>query len=126
MSEQKIKNFTNILSSNCEIIKLPNFYVYPIFKNGRSSITEYQRLKKYKCVQDEQIKKITENIVIFLRDPKDRFVSGVHTYLNIFNDSKIDKNILKKIEDCTIVDKHFTPQILWLLHLFKFYRGRGI
>ena len=35
----------------------------------------------------------------------------------------IDEYTLKKIESFDIIDRHFIPQYLWLLHLHKYFDG---
>jgi len=116
------KNLKNLLITDCEVIQMSNeIYIYPIFKNGRSSCFVYARensLNILKNIEISHLKKIT----IFLRSPKERFVSGVHTFFYL-KQKKISNNILKKIENFEITDKHFIPQYLWLLHLKKYYNG---
>jgi hypothetical protein len=47
----------------------------------------------------------------------------VHSY-SVFNEIKIDKKFLRAVENHEIVDKHFVPQIFYLIHLFKYYKGK--
>jgi hypothetical protein len=117
------KNLTDILTADCEVIQLPNDqFVYPIFKNGRSSLVEYAWKNKLKILKNKEISDC-KKITIFLRSPKDRFASGVHTFFNLTNSQCIDENILKKVESFDIVDRHFAPQYLWLFHLLKYFDG---
>ena len=60
-------------------------------------------------------------ITVLLRDPNERFISGVNEYCK--NQGKGLNHIYKKIEIGKLVDRHFMPQYLWLLHLYKFYKG---
>jgi hypothetical protein len=64
-----------------------------------------------------------KKITVFLRSPEERFVSGVYTFFYLTNKRYIDENTLKKIESFDIVDRHFIPQYLWLLHLHKYFNG---
>lgn len=117
------KNLSTILTANCEVIRFnETTYYYPIFKNGRSSLTEYAKGKKLKIYKNEEIMQL-KNIIVFLRNPKERFVSGVWTFFYYTNNSLIDKNVLQKIENLQIINKHFLPQYIWLLHLYKYFRG---
>ena len=61
------------------------------------------------------------NIDILIREPEARFVSGVNEYCRQNNlDVKSTWNL---INEGKVYDRHFTPQYVWLLHLYKFYKG---
>ena len=116
------KNLTDILTSDCEVIKFNNEqYFYPIFKNGRSSLIIYARKNNLKLLKNKEILNL-KKITIFLRSPKERFLSGVHTFFYLTN-NYVNENTLKKIENFDIIDRHFIPQYLWLLHLHKYFNG---
>lgn len=118
-----LKNWIKIITADCEVIEFPgNIFIYPIFKNGRSSLDIYSARKKFNRYVNHQISKLT-NIKIYLRDPVERFISGVYTFFYFTNSQKVDPKILQQIENFKIVDRHFVPQYLWLLHLYKFYKG---
>lgn len=119
------KNLTNILTSDCEVIKFSktkNFY--PIFKNGRSSLKIYAKQNNLKIFKNKEISNL-QKITVFLRSPQERFVSGVHTFFTLENNQtvEIDEVTLKKIENFEILNRHFIPQYIWLLHLKKYYDG---
>lgn len=117
------KNFIKIITSKCEVIKLDNkTIVYPIFKNGSSSLDLYAYQNNLSRYFNKSISKF-KNIIVFLREPNERFISGVHTFFYKNNSKHIDKKVLKSIENFSIVDRHFVPQYFWLLHLFKYYKG---
>ena len=117
-----LSKWLKLTVTDCEVVELSkNFFVFPIFKNGRSSIQRYVKKNNFKTYYNKEIKNL-KNIKVFLRDPTERFVSGVHTF-DYLNNQKISKNTLKEIENCKIVDRHFVPQYIWLLHLSKFYKG---
>ena len=117
------KNLTNILTTDCEVVKFNDEqFFYPIFKNGRSSLTVYAETNNLPLLKNKEISNL-KKITVFLRSPEERFVSGVYTFFYFTNNQSIDKNILKKIESFDIVDRHFVPQYLWLLHLHKYFNG---
>ena len=117
------KNLTDTLTADCEVVKFDDGqYFYPIFKNGRSSLTIYAKRNNLPLLKNKEISNL-KKITVFLRSPEERFVSGVYTFFYFSNNQLIDKNILKKIESFDIVNRHFVPQYIWLLHLNKYFNG---
>jgi len=117
------KNLTDILTVDCEVVKFnAEQFFYPIFKNGRSSLKIYAGKNNLLLLKNKEISNL-KKITVFLRSPKERFVSGVYTFFYFTNKQLIDENILKKIENFDIIDRHFIPQYLWLLHLHKYFKG---
>jgi len=117
------KKFIKEITTTCEVIELNNKkIVYPIYKNGRSSLAVHASRNNLKRYYDKDILKL-KNIIVFLREPRERFISGVHTFCYFKNFQKINKTLLKKIENFDIVDRHFIPQYFWLFHLSKYYKG---
>ncbi len=117
------KNLTDVLTADCEVVKFSDEqFFYPIFKNGRSSLTIYAGRNNLPLLKNKEISNL-KKITVFLRSPEERFVSGVYTFFYLTNNQSIDENTLKKIERFDIVDRHFIPQYLWLLHLHKYFKG---
>ena len=117
------KNLTNILTADCEVIKFNNKqFFYPIFKNGRSSLTLHAKINNLQLFKNKEISKL-KKITVFFRSPRERFVSGVYTFFYLTSNQSVDEEILKKIESFEILDRHFIPQYLWLLHLRKYFDG---
>ena len=117
------KNLTDILTADCEVVKFSDEqFFYPIFKNGRSSLAIYAGRNNLPLLKNKEISNL-KKITVFLRSPEERFVSGVHTFFYLANKKSIDENTLKKIESFDIIDRHFIPQYLWLLHLHKYFNG---
>tara|TARA_A100000164_G_C21812763_1_gene726370 strand:- start:23 stop:547 length:525 start_codon:yes stop_codon:yes gene_type:complete len=105
----------SILSGDCVVCKIGSRAVYPIFRVGSQSL----RTEATKTYTNEEIK--FANIDVLIRDPGDRFVSGVNEYAR-----QIDANVestWQQIHDGKIIDKHFAPQYVWLMHLQKFHSG---
>ena len=116
------KNLRDILTADCVVIKFSDEqFFYPIFKNGRSSIMGYAAKNNLKILKNKEICDL-KKINIFLRSPEDRFASGIHTFFYLTN-NQINKDVLKKIENFDIVNRHFAPQYLWLFHLHKYFNG---
>ena len=116
------KKLTNIITADCEVIEFSDEqFFYPIFKNGRSSLITYAEKNNLKILKNKEICNL-KKITIFLRSPKDRFVSGIYTFFYLTN-NQLNKDVLKKIENFDIVDRHFAPQYVWLFHLHKYFNG---
>ena len=107
--------WSRILSSDCIVYGLGPRMVYPIFRCGFTSI----RATADKTYINEQIK--TRNIDVLIRDPGDRFVSGVNEYARQ-NNTDVETT-WQLIHDDELVDKHFAPQYVWLMQLQKFHTG---
>jgi hypothetical protein len=117
------KNLTDVLTADCEVVKFNDEqFFYLIFKNGRSSLTTYAVRNNLPLLKNKEISNL-KKITVFLRSPEERFVSGVYTFFYLTNKQSIDDNTLKKIESFDIVNRHFIPQYLWLLHLHKYFNG---
>jgi len=126
-------NQDNIFPNKCELVQIGNNHIYPIFKNGSSSIREYVIRERqdgiFKKIKfNDQIKSVDE-INIILRSPTERFISGVNSFVyNVLNQNpKFDINtILYFVENYLFLDRHFSPQILWLVHLSKYANKQAI
>ncbi len=117
------KNLKNILTADCKVIKFnDNQFFYPIYKNGFSSLYSYAQNNNLTILKNKEICNI-KKITVFLRSPKVRFVSGVYTFFYYTNNQSIDESTLKKIENFAVINRHFIPQYLWLLHLHKYFKG---
>jgi hypothetical protein len=98
------------------VVGIGKHIVYPIFRNGSTSLFEAAD----RIYTNNQIQ-VCENIQILIRDPKVRFVSGINEYCRQNNlDVKETRSLVERKE---IMDRHFCPQFIWLLNLYKFYKG---
>jgi hypothetical protein len=113
-----------IFPNRCEVIEIPALqrFVYPIYKNGSSSLIEYARQQGYKTFFNEQIKRISIIDVIF-RDPISRFLSGVNTY--VYNTKQANPQldvdtIIYFAENYLFLNRHYAPQLSWIINLSKY------
>ena len=106
-------NWNNLINTECVAVDVGGVTVYPIFRNGSTSLF---RACNKRYVNDEI--KACENIQILIRDPSDRFVSGVNMYSEQNNLGF--EETWSKAQQGILVDRHFCPQYIWLLHLYKF------
>jgi len=111
-----IKHWQKLLNTDCVVLGIKERTVYPIFKVGSSSLTKASD-KEY---INQNISKCT-HIDVLLRDPEDRFVSGLNEYCQL-NNLDIHKT-LESVRRGEVIDRHFAPQFVWLLHLYKYYKG---
>jgi len=117
-----------IFPDHCEVIEIESGsrYVYPIFKCGRSSLYETLPDREWQLVVNHDIANITAPITVFVRDPRERFVSGVNTYIQHLlakNPDLAVNTILWFVEHYLFLNRHYAPQFHWLLHLAA-YGGR--
>jgi hypothetical protein len=113
-----------IFPNRCEVIEIPALqrFVYPIYKNGSSSLIEYARQQGYKTFFNEQIKRISIIDVIF-RDPISRFLSGVNTYVYNIKQAnpQLDVDtIIYFAENYLFLNRHYAPQLSWIINLSKY------
>ena len=114
-----LTHWNKLLTTDCTVIDIGPHTIYPIFKNGSSSLMSIAD----KTYTNKQIANCN-NINILLRDPEERFVSGINEYCKQNN---LDvKDTWELVYDDKIINRHFAPQWLWLFHLYKFYRGKVI
>lgn len=105
-----------IFPDQCVVYEIDiNRYVYPIFKNGSSSLAA----KGYRQLSHEEIRKLS-TIEVYIRDPYDRYVSGVQTYLNHLGPEYDRATVLKMISEFLFLNRHFALQFHWLANLARF------
>ena len=119
-----------IYPNRCEVIEIEasQRYIYPIFKNGSSSLTEYARQQGYKTLLNEQIKQISI-IDVVLRDPMSRFLSGFNTYVHNIKkeNSQLDVDtIIYFAENYLFLNRHYAPQLSWIINLSKYTNKQAV
>jgi len=117
-----------IFPDSCEVLEIvpSQLFVYPIFKNGSSSLTESAPTYGWKTISGADIAQIQQPITVFLRDPKERFISGVNTFLqHCHRDCKnLDTNtILFFVKKYLFLNRHYAPQFYWLINLARYSRS---
>lgn len=107
---------TELFPNECSVLEIaPNRYVYPIFKNGSSSLYR----SGFKLVDKDHLQHIN-NIEVFVRNPHERFISGVQTYLSRLDPSLDQTTALYFVEKYFFLNRHFCPQLFWLINLARF------
>ena len=104
-----------LFPDQCQILEVgPDRYVYPIFKNGSSSLLaanpralNYFEMRELRTVE------------VFLREPFERYISGVQTYLR--QNPHLDRaTALTMIDEYLFLNSHFSLQFHWIVNLQKF------
>jgi hypothetical protein len=111
-----------LYNNKCEVIQTSHSFIYPIFKNGSSSLYKEAAENKWKIIINYQIKNCDE-IVVFLRNPYERINTGVSTYVqNCLNQNLDEKTVLWFIKNYLFLDRHYLPQIFWIINLGKYIK----
>ena len=104
-----------LFPDECEVLQVSaDRHVYTIFKNGSSSL----RKTGYKKINPEQLREL-KVVEVFLRDPLDRYVSGVQTYLKNLGPGYDRETVLKLIDQHLFLNRHFSLQFHWLVNLAR-------
>jgi hypothetical protein len=113
-----------IYPNRCEVIEIEasQRYIYPIFKNGSSSLTEYAQAQQLKILFNEQIRKLSD-INIIIRNPQERFISGFNTY--VYNtkqeNPQLDLDtVIYFAETYLFLNRHYAPQFSWIVNLTRY------
>jgi hypothetical protein len=93
-------------------------YVYPIHKNASSLITGLALQK----LNYREIEKLTE-IDVYIREPFERYVSGVQTWLR-FNPEYDRATALRFIREFLFLNNHFSLQFHWIVNLARVTEAR--
>jgi len=107
-----------IFPDECEILELsPGRYIYPIYKNGSSTLHSL-KLKRVENLKDLEV------VDVLIRNPYERFYSGVNTYLNNLG-TGIDKTTaLLFVKRYLFLNRHYCPQFHWLVNLQRFTNAK--
>jgi hypothetical protein len=104
-----------LFPDECEVLEVSvDHYVYPIFKNGSSGLKE----KALRTLTTDQVAELG-NVNIYVREPFERYVSGVQTYLR-YNPNLDRITALTMIDEYLFLNRHFSPQFHWVMNLQRF------
>ncbi len=111
-----LTHWNKLFNTDCIVVDVGPHTIYPIFRVGQSTLMsvcdkKYTNLEIHHC----------SHIDILIREPQERFVSGVNEYCVQHN---LDvKETWKNIAEGKIIDRHFAPQYFWLMNLYRYYKG---
>lgn len=110
-----------LFPKECEVLEVvPHTqYVLPIFKNGSTSLYR----ENYRKISFAELKTV-KIVDVFVRDPHKRFLSGVQTYISKLP-AHLDKmTILYFVKQFLYLNRHYCPQVYWLLNLQRFTQAK--
>jgi len=113
-----------LFPDRCEVIEVIPLqrYVYPIFKNGSSSLSITAKKNNWRIKINDQIKKIN-NIDIIIRNPQERLISGINTFIQhtLRDNPTLDKTTVEWFtQNYLYLNRHYCSQFLWLVNLAKY------
>lgn len=113
-----------IFPDRCEVYEVvpSQRYVYPIFKNGTSSLLAQSTLSRWKIKFNEQLRNL-ESIDILLRDPHTRLVSGINTFVQhaVRDNPTLDTNtVLWFAKNYLYLNRHYASQFSWIVNLSRY------
>ena len=111
-----LKHYDGYLGTKCKVVSIAGKYVYPIHEVGYQSLMNDADM----VFTDIEIT-ACPTITVLLRDPVERFKSGVCAYAK--QHKKDLAHVYDKIKIGKLVDRMFMPQYMWLMHLSKHYQG---
>ena len=111
-----LKEWNKLINTECVVVDVGGVTVYPIFRNGSTSLF---RACENRYINDEI--KECENIEVLIRNPDVRFISGINMYSEQ-NDMSVEQT-WSQVQQGNLVDRHFCPQYIWLMNLYRYYRG---
>jgi hypothetical protein len=113
-----------VFPDRCEVIEVvpSQRYVYVIFKNGHSSFNGFKIKNSQRIFINQQIQKLT-NIDVIVRNPHDRLISGINTFIQhtVRDNPDLDPVTVEWFAlNYLSLNRHYTLQFSWLLNLARY------
>lgn len=108
-----------IFPDRCEVLEVaPQRYVYPIYKNGYSSLSN----SGFRTLTIAELHTL-DTVEIFVREPIQRFFSGLRSYVEYNN--HLDKDTLLFMAGHHLfINRHLASQFHWLVNLRRFTQAK--
>lgn len=108
-----------IFPDRCEVFEVaPQRFVYPIYKNGYSSLSN----SGFRTLAMTELPSL-DTVEIFVRNPVDRFFSGLNTWIE--HNRHLDKDtMLFMAGNYLFINRHYVPQFHWLVNLCRFTQAQ--
>lgn len=111
-----LKHWTKLLNTDCEVVGIGEKIIYPIYVNGSTSLIRASD----RSYTNNDITALN-HIDVIIRNPDDRFVSGINVYSR--QNGITVPEVHRLVREGHLVDRHFCPQYVWLCHLYRFFKG---
>jgi len=113
-----------LFPDDCEVVEIPSHdrRIYLIQKNGSTSLREDAKLQGWKIIRNHAIQNL-EYIDVYLRDPRERYLSGVNTFVQHLSRDHpgLDRETcLSLATKYLFLNRHYLPQLHWLVNLARF------
>jgi hypothetical protein len=113
-----------LFPDSCEVVEIPphNQWVYLIQKNGSTSVRFQAQREGWTIYHNADIF-ILDSIDIYVRDARQRYISGVNTFLQHLKRSHPDLDqdtALWFVKRYSFLNRHYLPQFHWLINLARF------
>ena len=87
-------------------------FVYNIYKNGSSTI----RGSGFRQLNQHEVKNLS-TVDVFIRDPLDRYASGVQTFLEKLPASYNRNTAISLLDEYVFLNRHHQLQLHWIINL---------
>jgi hypothetical protein len=118
---------TELFPDLCEVVEIPlhNQCVYLIQKNGNSSLRRQQERDNLAMFTNDRISAL-DHVDVYIRNPRDRYVSGVNTYLQHLQHDHPELDFSTAFwfaKRYKFLNTHYLPQFHWLANLSRYLRS---
>jgi hypothetical protein len=110
-----------IFPNVCEVLEIvpQQRYVYPIFKNGSTSLKRHG----YRLISDQELATVKE-VDVFVRNPYERFLTGVNTYFQRLDPALDKTTAMFFVKNFLFLNRHFSPQLYWIINFRRFSNAK--
>lgn len=115
--------YTELFPNRCEVVEMPlhTQWIYLIQKNGSSSLRGIAERDNLSVFVNEQLESL-KFVDVYIRNAKDRYVSGVNTYLQHLQRDHPNLDPATAFwfaKHYKFLNSHYLPQFYWLANLSK-------
>jgi len=119
-----------LFPDDCEVVEIPSHdrRIYLIMKNGSSSLRTEALDQGWRILKNQDLQSLA-SVDVYLRDPAERYVSGINTFVQHLVRDEISLDPLT----CEIlasrycfINRHYLPQWHWLVNLARFINDKCV
>ena len=115
---------TELFPKVCEVVEMPlhKQWIYLIQKNGNSSLRLQQKRDNLSIFVNDEIRTL-DYVDVYIRDPKDRYISGINTYLQHLQRDHPELDFSTAFwfaKRYKFLNTHYLPQFHWLANLAQY------